>query len=79
MTISCIPLLDPEYATGVEVVRGSRGIVIAGLQVNRSSDWTCTWGMSQNKIHLINPGFPRAQCSLTWQHHGLKHLSFGAS
>ena len=30
-----------------------------GLQVNRSIDRSCTWGMMNNKIHVIYPLCPR--------------------
>ena len=36
----------------------------AGLQINRSSDRSCTWGMIHIKIHLISPGYPRRSIAL---------------
>ena len=44
--------------------------------VNRSSDWSCTRGMIQHKIHLNNPGCPRPSIALKMQNRGLKYLPF---
>ena len=49
----------------------------AGLQVNKSSDRSGTWGMSHIKIHHISPGchWPRI-ASVTLETRGLKHYAF---
>ena len=36
----------------------------AGLQVNRLSNWSCTWGMIHIKFHLISPYCPQANIPL---------------
>ena len=35
-----------------------------GLQVKRSSDRSCTWGMIRYKFHLISPGCPQPSIAL---------------
>ena len=39
----------------------------ARLQINRSSAWSCIWGMIHTKNHFIIPGCPRPSISLQFR------------
>ena len=68
--------LRPQFCYTEPETTWAYEVNFAGLQINKSTDWSCTWAMIHIKNSSPKPRLSPAQYSLRMQHCSLKHHPF---